>query len=808
MNSIWQDLRFSFRIMQKKPGFTLIIILTLALGIGANTAIFSFINAILLNPLPYREPERLVRIHSLRGEESGHVSMMEMEDIKQLSCFESIAAFIPGAQYNVSGDGKPEEIPATLITYNLFEVLGVPLLQGQLWPVEYDRERNFGVILSYELWQRRFGGDPSIIGKKITLDAAPLYTVFGIMPRDINFPTNAELFRSIAINKAYPNYDKRDARNVYAIARLKPGVSYEQARTELATLSAQLSNFYPTTNEGLRYGFTSLKELYVGDVRPYLLLLLAAVTLVLLIAGCNVINLLLSHVLVRERELAIRTALGASRIRLLQQLLIESLLLSILGGIAGLVLGYWWMKMIAGLIRLDLPLWMIVNLDIRVLIFTFSLSIITGISVGLMPALQISKPNINELLKDGARTLTGSSRHRLRQLLVVSEIAIALVLLVGAGLMMRSFQRLQQVELGFNPNNLLTFRIALPWRKFQGDEGAKKISLFYEQLREQLASLPGIKAVAVNSNLPLTSETEPGKTNFTVEGQSAADQAHNPYINDIIVSPNYFQVMDIELLKGRYLTDLDIEKSPRVGVISKRLAESIWPGQDAIGKRLKVGNFDSTAQWTTIVGIVKNIKHNEITDDSGLDLYVSHLQVAQPNMYILMRTSVSPLTLVEAATKKVWALDAEQSIFDIYTMEQRLADHVWHKRLSYYLFGLFALLALLLAALGVYGVVSYSVSQRTSEIGIRIALGAQSRDVILMVLSDVIKIVMAGCGMGLLASFALTRLIANLLYSISPSDPITLISVPLLLIIVALTAGYIPARKAASTPPNIALRYE
>lgn len=808
MQTFWQDLRYGARMLIKKPGFTLVIVLTLALGIGANTAIFSFVNALLLRPLPYKDADRLVRVAAVRGNEEGRFSMLELKDMReQLSSFEQIGAYIPGAQYNYSGDGAPEEFSAILATREFFEVLGVPQLHGGVWPEEYDRERNFGVVLSHEVWQRRFGGDPNVLGRKITLDAAPFYTIYGVMPPQFNFPANTQLFRSIAISKFLPNYEQRDKRNVYAVARLKPGVTAEQARAELAVFSQRLAQTYPDLNQGLSFTLKPLRDFSVGDVRPYLWLLLAAVGFVLLIACTNVINLLLARSLAREREVAIRTALGAGRGRLIRQLLTESLLLAASGGLLGLAFAVGWVRLLKGLIRAELPTWIAIDLDWRVLVFTLVVSLITGLIAGLAPALQVSKPDLNELLKEGAKGSQGG-RQGLRKALIVAEVALALVLLVGAGLLVKSFQRLQQTDLGFNPDNLLTMRVALPWRKFNDEQAPERQRQFFKQLLERLAALPGAETSALTSNLPLASERQGGKLTFTVEGQSADEQQRNPFVNDIRVSPNYFQAMAIPLVAGRYLNDFDSATTERVGVISQRLAERLFPNQNPLGNRLKVGDLLSQSQWTTVVGVVRNVKHEEITGDGGMDLYVSYQQVGESNMYLLLRTKVPPLTLADAATRAVWASDPEQSVFNVATMEARIADTVWQRRLSGTLFLVFAGLALALAAIGIYGVMSYAVSQRTREIGIRLAMGAQTRDVLKLVIGQGAKLIGIGLGLGLLVSLAGARLIASLLYQVSAFDALIYLFVLMVLGAVALVACWIPARRATKVDPMIALRQE
>jgi predicted permease len=809
VETLWQDLRYGARALIKKPGFTFVVALTLALGIGANTAIFSFVNALLLRPLPYREADRLVRIASIRGKEEGRLSMLELKDLReQTPIFESVAPYVPGAQYNYSGDGAPEELASVLVSRDLFNTLGVPLLHGGLWPESYDLERNFGVILTYDFWMRRFGGDPNVLGHKITLDAAPFYVIHGVAPQGFNFPGNVQFFRSIAINERMPNYKDRDARNVYAVARLKPGVSYEQARAELDAFSRRMAETYPNINAGLSFTLKPLRDLYAGDVRPYLWLLLAAVGFVLLIACANVINLLLARSLAREREIAIRTALGAGRSRLIRQLLTESLLLAVVGGLAGLATGWGWVKLLRSLVRAEMPAWITIDIDWRVLVFTMAVSILTGLMAGLAPALQASKPNLNELLKEGAKGSQGAARRQLRKALVVAEIALALVLLVGAGLMVRSFLRLQQTELGFEPDNLLTMRVALPWRKYNDAQGPERQKQFYQQLLERLAALPGVESAAVTSNLPLSSERQEGKLTFTVEGQSAEEQQRNPYLNDLRASPNYFQTIGVRLLKGRLLNEFDREETERVGVISQRLAERAWPGQDPIGKRLKVGGVNSQGRWTTVVGVVGDVKHEEIAGEGGLDLYVSYQQFGDSNMYLLLRAKVAPMALAEAANRAVWEGDPEQSTFDIMTMEERVTDTIWQRRLSGALFIVFAALALILASVGIYGVMSYVVSQRTREIGVRMAMGARPRDVLKLVIGQGAKLIAAGLGAGLIVALIAARIINSMLYQISSTDPLTYLVVLLLLAAVALVACYIPARRAMKVDPMTALRVE
>jgi putative ABC transport system permease protein len=491
-----------------------------------------------------------------------------------------------------------------------------------------------------------------------------------------------------------------------------------------------------------------------------------------------------------------------------RQLLTESLLLAIAGGLAGLALAWGWIRLLRSLVRAELPAWLAIDIDWRVLAFTLTVSILTGLIAGLAPALQASKPDLNEVLKEGAKGSQGGARQQLRKALVAAEIALALALLVGAGLMVKSFLRLQQTELGFRPDNLLTLRVALPWRKYSDAQGPERQRQFYQQLLERLAALPGVESAAITSNLPLSSERQEGKLTFSIEGQSAAEQQRNPYLNDLRVSPTYYQTIGVRLIKGRLLNEFDTTETERVGVVSQRLAERAWPGQDPIGKRLKIGGVDSQSKWTTIVGVVGDVKHEEIAGEGGLDLYVSYRQVGDSNMYLLLRTKVAPMTLAEAAMRAVWAFDPEQSTFDIVTMDERVADTIWQRRLSGVLFAVFAALALVLASVGIYGVMSYTVSQRTREIGVRMAMGARPRDILKLVVGQGAKLIAAGLGAGMIVALIASRIIDSLLYQVSATDPLTYLVVPLLLAAVALVACYIPARRAMKVDPMTALRLE
>jgi putative ABC transport system permease protein len=807
VNGIGQDVRFAGRGIRKHPGFTLVVIATLAIGIGANTGVFSFVSAILLRSLPYREADRLVQIVSVRGAESGALSLPEVDDLReQMETFESVAAYQPNSQYNTAdGGGPPEEVPATLASSELFEVLGTPLQLGQAWPREQDRGESYGVILSHNFWQRRFGSDPNIVGKKITLDAAPFYTVCGVAPPGVEFPARSDLFRSVGIA---PDYYDRKERFVLAAARLRSGVTLKQAQAELDSFGRRLEQNHPGFNREVSFELRPLRDLYVGEARPYLWLLTGAVGIVLLIACVNVVNLLLARALAREREMAIRLALGARRGRLIRLSLTESLLLSLLGGVAGLVLAQWTVPLLTATVKAELPPWVSVTIDRRVLFFTLLISVLTGLLAGVAPAwqsLRQRKPNLNDLLKEEAHSIGSGSRLRLKRMLVVAEIALALALLASAGLLVKSFLRLQQIEPGFNPHNLLTFRVALPWKKYETDEAA---IVFYQQVLPKLAALPGVKTAAATSNLPLSGDAESHKQTFTIEGQLAHEQSLNPYVNYQSVSPNYFEAMEIPLVTGRGFNQFDIAGQPPAAIVSRRLAAKLWPNADPIGRRLKLGAPDSRRRWLTIVGVSGNVQHEQLTGEAGYDLYVPYTQVASSNLYLLLRASVAPETLSAAATQSIHDADPQQSTFDFATMSVRIAATVWQRRVTGVLFALFAALALILAAVGIYSVMSYATEQRRREIGIRIALGATALTVLKMTLRETLGLVLIGSLAGLAVALALTRLMSNQLYGVSVADPLTFAAAPLLLAVVAFIAGLIPALRAARVDTLEALRGE
>ncbi len=826
METLWLDLRYTARGLLKKPLGAFIIVLTLALGIGPNTAIFSFVNALLLTALPFKDSERLAHVGSLRGAEAGLVSTLEVADFnREAKLFEGFAAS-RSTQYNIAEGGEAEVVFASMNTYNLFELLGAQPVYGEAWPASLDRTRSNVTVLSHRLWQRRYGGDPSLVGRTITMDGAP-YHVAGILPPGFNFPVNTDVYR-----RSPPgDYENRGIRQSAVIAKLKPGVTIAQAQAEIDAIARQWEQPYPETNAGLRFTIEPLRDMWLGKVGPYLWLSLGAVGLVLLIACANVAGLLLSHALAREKEMAIRAALGASRTRIARQLLTESLLLAMCGGFAGLLLAFWSVGSLSALMRIELPAWIKVGIDLRVLAFTFIISTLAGALAGLFPALQASKTDLNESLKDAARGLSGSApRRNLRNALVVAEIALAVVLLTGAGLLVQSFRRLQQTDAGFDARHLLTLQIDPPFLRYNKVE---QTAPYYRRVIAEIEALPGVESAAVNDSLPLSQQEAQGSANrmvVYVEGHTIEEQRRAPYVNLQIVSPGYLRAMKIPLLRGRAFDEHDITGSTMIALVSERMATSFWPGQSAqaaIGARIRLSKLGSNYNpynplvavdpqqpqaaaepWFTIVGVVGDVKQANLAGDAGLDLYVSTEQFFAPEAFVVVRAKGDALSLLAPITRVIAGIDPELGVCDVALMQERLNDTIWRQRLTGILFAVFAALALLLASVGVYGVMSYAVGQRTREMGIRMALGAHPRDVLRLILIAGLKLALAGAGIGLLCALLAARAVSHLLYGVSANDPLIFFGVALALMSVALLACWFPAQRAMRVDPMVALKSE
>ena len=809
MDTLLQDLRFGARMLWKNRGFTILTVTALALGIGFNTAIFSVVDTVLLRPLPYREPNRLVSIweRNLRvGIDRSEMSPANYLDLRaQNQVFEQVGAFLDQS-ITLTGVGEPERLEGQSVSANTLSLLGVQPVVGRTFLPEEDRPGNHQVVvLSYGLWQRRFARDAGIVGQQITLDGQP-FNVIGVMPSGFFFPQReSELWTPLAMGPEQAS--GRGDHYLRVIARLKPGVTAEQAQAEAESIAARLAADYPRTNEGLGVFLNTLHADYVGNIRLALLILLGAVGLVLLIACANVANLLLARSTTRQREVAIRAALGARRGRIARQLLTESLLLAGLGGLAGLLVAIWGVEFLLRLVPQTLSQLQGVSVDGRVLLFTLIVTMITGVICGLIPALQASSVQPGEALKDGGRGTQGGARgRRLLGALVVSEVALALVLLIGAGLLLRSFHRLSKIDPGFQTDNLITLRTVLPGTKYPGPEPRRA---FYDEVLRRVEDLPGVESVGIISFIPLSFSGI--NFAFTVEGRSPVSDMKLPLAVYRVISPDYFSTMRIPILRGRSFDQHDTADAPSVVVINRSLAEQFWPGEEAIGKRLKVGPADSPNPWATIIGVVGDVRQVGLQGEQSLEMYATYKQ--DPRGFVaprdlVIRTKSDPAGIVAAVRKQVWEVDKDQPVSNVRTVDQVFATAVSRERFQTLLLGLFAALALVLAIVGLYGVMSYAVMQRTHEIGIRMALGAQRGEVLRLIIGQGMALTLAGVGLGIGVALVVTRLLAGVLYGVTATDPATFVVVASLLVAVALIASYIPARRATKVDPLVALRYE
>jgi putative ABC transport system permease protein len=821
-----QDLRFAVRMLLKRKGFTFVAVLALALGIGANTAIFSVVNALLLRPLPYRQPDQLVKLFqaqpdAAKGALSSVWAYPRFEILRdQNQSFSDVAGFTENP-YNLSGADEPERLRVEMVSASYFPMLGINAAVGRTFAAEEDRTpgANLGALLSFGLWQRRFGGDPQVIGKTIELDRH-VFTVVGVLPpgfRGQNGTADAWVTMMAAPTLRY----RRILTNpngywVQAIARLKDGVSIAQAQAELPRISQQIEQQFPSPKDTLAEGakVPAIAPLQAAKVDPAIkksfLILLAAVGLVLLIACANVANLLLVQSVARKREFALRAALGAGRLRLLRQLITESLLLALLGGVLGVIVARLGLELLRNFRPSDnAQFWssytrafdfFTINLDWRVLSFNFALALLTGLIFGLTPALQSSLANVNEALKEGtggSKTgFHGLGKLNLRGLLMVSEIALSLVLLIGAGLMIKSLARLQSVNLGFAPENLLT--MAVPSR------GAKPE--FYERLLARVQVLPGVESASLGSTAPLLGYAS--KTMIDIEGRTDIKETGVGFLS---VSPEYFKTLSINLLKGRVFNSQDRTGAPRVAVINQAAAEKFFPNEDPIGKRVRPyvdAEYETTEKSVAIVGVVADVRYGRLEDAIEPDIYLSSLQPTDAAQTLIVRTTVDPATLTAAVRREVSALDRNVPLTGIQTMKERAGEVTSRTRFITVLLGFFAGLALLLASVGIYGVMAYSVSARQRELGIRIALGAQRRAVLRLVLREGATLIVGGLALGILVAWGSLRVLQSQLYGLSTSDPLTFGVVASLLAVVALLACWIPARRAAKVDPLVALRYE
>jgi len=812
MQTLWQDLRYGFRTLTRKPGFTLVAIIALALGIGANTAIFSVINTILLQPLPYKDSERLVTINhdypkiNLKASVSAIGYTHYRDNAKS---FESVAA-MTGGSFNLTGGGDPERLNGSPVTHNFFSALGASAALGRVFLPEEDQPgKNKVVVLSHAFWQRRFGGDRSLVNKNITLNDES-YTVVGVMPPGFQFGREfgqvMDLWTPIAFTPDQLSYNRLTNEFLFIIARLKPGVTVGQAQAELDTIAANLRQQYlpwaATRNE---WGLTteSLRELVIGEIRRALWILMGIVGLVLLIACANVANLLLARAADRQKEMAIRTALGAGRWRVVRQLLTESALLAVAGGAVGLLLAWLGIKALVNVDQAQIPRAYQIGLDWRVLAFTLGVSLLTGIIFGLVPALQISKTDLHETLKEGGRSGSGGARAWVRNTLVVVEMALALVVLVSAGLLMRSFWRLQQVNPGFAPQNVLSMSLGLPLTKYR--EPAQRDN-FYKELLQRIRALPGVQSAGATSILPMGGDNSSGS--FRIEGRVIPPGQSSPHGDRWAATTGYFSTMKIPIVRGRFFDERDTMESQPVAIIDETMARKYWADEDPLGKRITFQGGQNNPIWREIVGIVGHVKHKGLEGESRVQYYIPHSQVQNSNMNLVVRTSADPSSLTGAVRGAIGGLDKDLPVFRVKTMEQFVSDSMAQRRFAMTMVGIFASVALALAAVGLYGVLSYSITQRSHEIGIRMALGAQVRDVLRLVVGQGMLLALAGVVLGSVAAFLLTRLMANLLFNVAPSDPLTYATIAFLLTLVALLACFVPARRATKVDPIDALRYE
>jgi predicted permease len=807
LEDLVQDLRYALRSLRKQRGFTAVAVITLALGIGANTAIFTVINTVLLRPLPYLNPDQLVVLTETISEHPTSVSYQNFVDWRnQNSAFENVAAVRQRESFNLTGAGESERLQGRLVSANFFATLGVKPIRGRDFSNEEDQPgATPTAIISHALWQRRFGADENLIGKQLTLNGQQ-YTVIGITPPNFQYASDADVTVPIGLSAERFKLRGKDP-GINALARLKEGSSIKTAIADINTIAARLEQQYPDTNTGRRVRVESLRESVVGEVRPTLLTLLGAVGFVLLIACANVANLLLTRSASRQREMAIRTALGAGRLRILRQLFTESAVLAVAGGGVGLLLAIWGTRFISSYIPEGIPRLSELAIDGRVLLFTLGASLLTGMFFGLAPALQSSTSNLTETLKEGERN-SSRGRNYAGKLLVISEVALTLVLLVGAGLLVKSFWRLSEVDPGFNPQNVLAMQISINARPEEGP----RVDGFLTNLLSQIKTLPGVHSVSVSNGLPFEGANFPP---LVLEGQPAPAPGQDPSGLLYLVSPDYFKTMEIDLVRGRLFSSQDTREAPQVALIDEVFARQYFPNQDPIGRRFKLNT--PGAESHEIVGVVRHVEHvgleGQTANTAEFYFNFDQIPVATLPRYVrrvnlLVRTTVEPLSLAGSVRNQISGLDKDQAVFNVRTMEQALSRSVAARRFSMILLAVFALLALTLAAVGIYGVISYSVAQRTREVGIRMALGASMIDVIKLVLSDGLKLVLIGVGVGLAGALALTRMMTTLLFGVTPTDALTYATVALGLIIVALIACCIPARRATKVDPLVALRFE
>ena len=817
MEIIWQDMRYGARMLIKTPAVTLVAVLTLALGIGANTAIFSVVNFVLLRPLEYANSDQLVMIwerNIKKGFTESPTSFGNFIDFRDGAKSVDIASFTD-TNFNLTGGEQPERIAGLRVSANLFSMLGVNPMRGRWFAPQEDKPGAGRVlILGYGLWQRSFAGNSNLVNQTVQLNGQS-YTVVGVMPPSFKFPPSFSATVG-ALEETVSNADLwvplttddvplvRDIRNLKMIGRLKPGVAAEQAQVEINAIASRLDKEYPEVNGGIESHVIPLHEQVTGDIRPALIVLMAAVTLVLLIACANVANLLLAKATNRQKEIAIRTALGANRLRILRQLLTESVVLGVLGGLLGLIFAIVGAKSLIAFVTVSMPRLKDFGFDSKVLLFTLAISLITSLLFGLAPAIDASKPNLNEALKEGGRSSSGSSaRNKMRSVLVIAEVALAVVLVTASGLMFRSFVHLQRVNPGFNPENVLTLEIELPEATYRADQQQR---VFQQQLLQRIRAVPGVRYASTADNVPFSGNAF--NSSFMIEGRPIPAVTERPRAFYRVISPDYFSTMGIPFVRGHQFTDRDSADAQGVAIINDAAARKYWPGEDPLGKRVKRGRPESKNPWLTIVGLVGSANQASLREETQPEIYVPYLQNTSRTFTLVARTNSDPRMLAGAIRKEVWAADKDLPISSMKLMEELISTSVAQPRFYLILLSVFAGLALVLAAVGVYGVMSYSVTLRTRDIGIRMALGATPIDIFKQVVGQALLLALIGLGVGIALAILSTRVMSSLLYGVSTMDPMTLASTSLALLVVALLAGYLPARRATKVDPIVTLRYE
>jgi putative ABC transport system permease protein len=823
METLIQDLRFGIRLLLRNPGFSAVAILALALGIGANTAIFSVVDAVLFRPLPFERPEGLVAVWERDLKKGGdHDSVMAANYLDWKSrgqLFEAMSAHT-GGSVNLTGLAEPERIRAARVSADIFTLLGIrPIVGRVLFPDEDQPGHQRVVVISGRLWKSHFGNDPEVVGRSITLNNQD-YQIVGVMPADFSLPLNEEAQIWTPLVFTPEELTLRNSHYLNVLGRLKPGISMEQANVEMSEIAAQLQQEYPKTNEGTGAAVFSLHSEVVGDVRTPLLIFFGAVAFILLIACANVANLMLARAAARQREIAVRIALGASRWRLVRQMLAESVVLALVGGAAGLLLALWGIESLSATAQqMSAPRARSIGLDARVLLFTLGASVLTGLIFGSLPALQTSKPDLNDALKEGGRSSGNLRRNRTRNLLVVAETALAFVLLAGAGLLINSFIKLRAVDPGLKPDNVLTMSITLPRQKYTQPE---QVIAFHRQLLERVAAVPGVEHSGTVTALPYGGSTN--SFGYTIDSPVSGDQAVS--IISQQASADFFRAIGIPIVTGRHFNEGDVDGAPPVVIVSDSFAKRYWPDEDPLGRRIKWGNKEFGSPWMTVVGVAGDVRQRGLDTAPRPTLYVPDLQLGEPiktrvgvtlrelmaadarSIELVARSAPGVAGLASAVREAVWAVDPNQPVTRVRMMDQVLADTMVVQRFSTSLLGVFAMIALVLAAAGIYGVISYSVSQRTHEIGIRMALGAEQRDILKLVVGQGMMPALIGLSIGVAGAIGLTRFMSSLVFNVSVTDPITFGVIGFLLLLVAVTACYLPARRAASVDPMNALKYE